>query len=97
MLEQIQRKDLQIAASVVFGTLTISTIATGLYLISTEYVDPKHFLIGLTAGALSATTMATIAGCAIKNGFFGQRSNNNTQDEKTIKNVENSYLLNTIN
>jgi hypothetical protein len=97
MLEQIQRKDLQIAASVVFGTLAISTIATGLYLISTEYVDPKHFLIGLTAGALSATTMSTIACCYIKNGFFSQKSNNNTQNEKTITNIENSYLLNAIN
>lgn len=87
MLEKKDCRNLLISASVIMGTLAISTIATGLYLIYQGNISHVHFSAGLASGFFAGGTVAGIGYCATKNIFF------KNDNQKKPESDENFYLL----
>ena len=72
MIAQKNIRNLQIAATVVLGSLSIATFSSGFFLIYADYISASDFFSGVGIGLASASAMASISACAMSSRFFNK-------------------------
>jgi len=94
MFEQKEMRNLKICASVIVGTLALTTFSGGFYLLYCDHMlsHPTDFFTGVGIALGSAATMTSIGYCAVKSRFFKPEGYHIQQNNKLTE-ISDKYVI----